>query len=168
MILPAMLVALLLLMGMESVALPTLGNCKVETNEFSGLTRTVCNMGELVPYSNFKASGGDFKPAHLIRTVRPIGSYAIQRVELPSTVKVGAEASLRNRLCPDGRTPVVGISPNPERSAARIVQCLPPNAIVGQEGPTFIQSNTRMARWAELRDPYIYTQKQNRPFSKNY
>jgi len=163
------LIMMIALMGASAFSLPSLGTCKIETNEFSGLTRTVCNVGEDSTYRDFQETGAAYKPTHLIKTVKPINTYYTQRINLPSTVKVGADATLRKRLCPDGRTPIMTMDPNPGGSASRMVQCLSGATIsVGQESPTFLQRNTRLARWASLRDPYIYTQKTNRPFAKNY
>lgn len=156
-------------MSAAAFSLPSLGTCKIETNELSGLTRTVCNAGGDLSYRDFQGSGSAYQPTHLVKTVKPISTYYTQRINLPSTVKVGADASLRKRLCPDGRTPIMAMDPNPGGSASRIVQCLSGTAIsVGQEAPMFLQRNTRLARWVSLRDPYIYTQKTNRPFAKNY
>ena len=167
--LPIVLIVLITLMSTAVLSLPSLGTCKIETNELSGLTRTICNAGEDLPYREFQEAGSSYKPTHLVRTVKPVSTYYTQRVNLPSTVKVGADATLRKRLCPDGRTPIMAMDPNPGGSASRIVQCISGTTIsVGQEAPTFLQRNTRLARWASLRDPYIYSQKTNRPFAKNY
>ena len=161
-------IGLLILASIDAMALPSLGNCRIETNEISGLTRTICNTGELTSYSTFKKSGTSYQPEHLVRTVKPINTYYTQRINTPSTMKVGADAALKKRLCPDGKTPILATDPNPDGSVSRIVKCLSGTIAVGQESASFLQSSTRLARWASLRDPYLYTQKTNRPFTKNY
>lgn len=149
-----------LVVSISVEALPGLGNCAVMTIETTGLTRTVCNMGSPTTYATFKSSGS-WKPPHLIRDVTPLDSHGSS-----STLKIGSDATLTARLCPNGGTPISTTDPNPEGRATLVVKCLPKGSIVGQQAPTFLSTNTRLARWQDLRDPYVYVQKSNRPFIK--
>lgn len=138
--------------------------CSPRIDPVTGISRVMCTVDKN-PSSN-KVSD-QFTPDEFIPLTKPpkiFGPTAYDKAHgVTPTNRKKTTITLPSKLCPAGRTPYSGMDPNPEGHVSRITQCLASGSVFGQEGASFLPRAVQLSRWRQLRDPFPYTQKHNRP-----
>ena len=163
---PAILAAAIVLtISLPVEALRVLGGgsetCSPRIDPVTGISRVTCIADQAMATSRLKKPDlftPTKTPPIIIGPTKYDSSHGITPTDRAKETK-----TLPQRLCNSQRTPYSGMDRNEEGHASRIVQCLPAGSIVGQESATFLPRRVQLARWRQLRDPFPYTQKHNRP-----